>query len=313
MHTMKLDQDRIQTLLKDTVVMLCRNGLVYQSEIRIQGLLGITVDSSDVFLVSMDEIINCHTGETIESASRPFENRPSEVLQGHANSPHSKRICHSRDNQWSSMPNESTVFKTEPVTSLSGENSFNDTVSSLSTPYFSENTRQRCKRSKISAAMSSITDGSEISAENRPGDDDAILIDSGDELVKQETYFDGNAVQQSEHYEHSEFDNSAMYFNDEGMHGDGVMSTSKVDSDEVQPYFDYSVNAQGHVDEREFMPEDGYKPERIIAKNSRKPAPFFNSRGLTTWRRRQAHHRVSNSLIVFYSYQSSLKAMIEFP
>jgi len=45
---MKADHERVTKLLTDTVTLLCKNGLTYEQELRIQGLLGITVDNSEV-------------------------------------------------------------------------------------------------------------------------------------------------------------------------------------------------------------------------------------------------------------------------
>jgi len=52
---MKPDHERVTKLLTDTVTLLCKNGLSYGRELRIQGLLGITVDSNDVFLVPIND------------------------------------------------------------------------------------------------------------------------------------------------------------------------------------------------------------------------------------------------------------------
>lgn len=52
---MKPDQERIKTLLADTVTLLCRNGLHFRHQLRVQGVLGITVDDSDVFIVHINE------------------------------------------------------------------------------------------------------------------------------------------------------------------------------------------------------------------------------------------------------------------
>jgi len=56
---MKADQERVRALLTETVALLCKNGLHYRAELRIQGLLGVTIDGDDVFIVSLDE---CFTG-----------------------------------------------------------------------------------------------------------------------------------------------------------------------------------------------------------------------------------------------------------
>ena len=52
---MKADQERVKNLLTETVTLLCKNGLTYNEELRIEGLIGITVDSKDVFLVHVNE------------------------------------------------------------------------------------------------------------------------------------------------------------------------------------------------------------------------------------------------------------------
>ena len=52
---MKADQERVCNLLTDTVTLLCKNGLQYQTELRVQGVLGITLDNNDVFIVHINE------------------------------------------------------------------------------------------------------------------------------------------------------------------------------------------------------------------------------------------------------------------
>ena len=45
---MKPDQERVKNLLSDTVSLLCKNGLFFQDELKIEGLLGITLDNNEV-------------------------------------------------------------------------------------------------------------------------------------------------------------------------------------------------------------------------------------------------------------------------
>ena len=52
---MKAEQERVRNLLTDTVTLLCKNGLQYQTELRVQGVLGITLDNNDVFIVHINE------------------------------------------------------------------------------------------------------------------------------------------------------------------------------------------------------------------------------------------------------------------
>lgn len=54
---MKADQERVSKLLSETVMLLCKNGLIYKDEIKIQGLLGITLDKTDIFIVHINETV----------------------------------------------------------------------------------------------------------------------------------------------------------------------------------------------------------------------------------------------------------------
>ena len=55
---LKQDQQRVKTLLTDAIVStLSRNGLLYKSEFCIEGLLGVTLDNHDVFLINIKETI----------------------------------------------------------------------------------------------------------------------------------------------------------------------------------------------------------------------------------------------------------------
>ena len=53
----KEEQERVRTLLSDTITLLCRNGLTFKSEFNISALIGITLDKDDVFLVDIRETI----------------------------------------------------------------------------------------------------------------------------------------------------------------------------------------------------------------------------------------------------------------
>ena len=53
----KAEQERVRTLLSDTITLLCRNGLTFKSEFNISALIGITLDKDDVFLVDIRETI----------------------------------------------------------------------------------------------------------------------------------------------------------------------------------------------------------------------------------------------------------------
>lgn len=69
----KADQARVRDLVAETVTLLCKNGLDFQSELSIHALIGITLDKSDVFLVSINETVLASddarkaTGKTVEN------------------------------------------------------------------------------------------------------------------------------------------------------------------------------------------------------------------------------------------------------
>jgi len=64
----KADHERIKTLLKDTITLLCRNGLNFKTEFSVEALIGITLDKEDVVLVSINEIIRTELGTQLALA-----------------------------------------------------------------------------------------------------------------------------------------------------------------------------------------------------------------------------------------------------
>ena len=44
-------------MLRDTVTLLCKTGLYFKSQLKVQGLLGITIDDKDVFIIHMNEVL----------------------------------------------------------------------------------------------------------------------------------------------------------------------------------------------------------------------------------------------------------------
>ena len=50
-----LEHDRLITMLKESIVLLCKSALEFKSEMNIDGLLGITLDKQDVVLVSIQQ------------------------------------------------------------------------------------------------------------------------------------------------------------------------------------------------------------------------------------------------------------------
>ena len=53
----KEEHQQVIRLLRDTVTLLCKNGLKYKTNINVEGLIGVTVDDEDVFLVSIKDSV----------------------------------------------------------------------------------------------------------------------------------------------------------------------------------------------------------------------------------------------------------------
>ena len=57
MMELSSDQQSINSLLKETILLLCKNGLHFKSQLSIEGLIGITLDGNQVLLVNINEKI----------------------------------------------------------------------------------------------------------------------------------------------------------------------------------------------------------------------------------------------------------------
>ena len=51
------EQTRLQGLLKETITMLCKNGLHFKNGFIIDALIGITTDDSETFLLNLEETV----------------------------------------------------------------------------------------------------------------------------------------------------------------------------------------------------------------------------------------------------------------
>ena len=58
----KAEQERVRSLLADTITLLCRNGLSYKSHFDISALIGITLDDNEVLLVEIKESVKSEDG-----------------------------------------------------------------------------------------------------------------------------------------------------------------------------------------------------------------------------------------------------------
>ena len=75
---MKPDQERIRSLLVDTISLLCRNGLNFENELRVQAVVGVTVDKEECFLIHINK---CFERKTLDEENCENEEELSKSLQ----------------------------------------------------------------------------------------------------------------------------------------------------------------------------------------------------------------------------------------
>jgi len=81
-----LEQKRIRDLITETVKMLCQNSLNFRSKFTVEGLLGITVDDKDVFLINIHEGISSRPSvvrEKLISCDTVEDNEISTLSESH--------------------------------------------------------------------------------------------------------------------------------------------------------------------------------------------------------------------------------------
>ena len=121
---MKEDQKRVRTLLTDTITLLCKNGLTYKKNMKVQGLLGITLDDEDVFIVHVNE---CMGGLAIPSSTGTDDRLKESDDRVHERRSPTKRRRRRSAEMYESSPSQTidldpdVEIKTEPETILLDE------------------------------------------------------------------------------------------------------------------------------------------------------------------------------------------------
>lgn len=73
--TGEMNQQRFKALLKETITLLCSNGLNYKSEFSIEAVIGITIDQESILLVSIQDTVSNNAKSM--SASQSISTRES--------------------------------------------------------------------------------------------------------------------------------------------------------------------------------------------------------------------------------------------
>lgn len=93
--------------------MLSKNGVCFKRQLRIQGLIGVTVDDGTVFLVHMNEVVNAD--DECSSADKPLSNQGSEETSNRSSQfcVDESEQCEAEVNPWSETFKSSTYIKQE--------------------------------------------------------------------------------------------------------------------------------------------------------------------------------------------------------
>lgn len=58
---MKADQERVRGIIHNTIISLCENGLKFDKHLRIEGVIGVTTDEQEIFLIHINESLNAES------------------------------------------------------------------------------------------------------------------------------------------------------------------------------------------------------------------------------------------------------------
>jgi len=72
------EREKLKKLLQDTVTMLCKNSLLYEQSLCIEGVIGITVDNDDAFVVHINNTSEPAFNSTSENTEECYSNVKSE-------------------------------------------------------------------------------------------------------------------------------------------------------------------------------------------------------------------------------------------
>ena len=172
---MKQDHQRVQNMLLSTVSMLCKNGLQFNTELKVEGLIGVTLDNNEVFLV--------HINEKISSASEDAQITKTGTES--VNIVHTDNIQAKRKHSETVAAQKQSVVEIVPYTAA--DNTEESDVLGESEPgIVSEIPTSPRKRKKISSSGENNAASTEedsntsnsIIIKPEPIDDDLILVNA---------------------------------------------------------------------------------------------------------------------------------------
>ena len=117
---MQGSHDHISKLIRETVILLCKNGIYFEQQLKVQGLIGVTADDGAVLLVHIND---CVSSDGCSLANKPVNNQSSvhasAISQScsDTNDQHEPEVCHGRKTselsslQYSSIKQEGETIR----------------------------------------------------------------------------------------------------------------------------------------------------------------------------------------------------------
>ena len=128
---MKIKRDYLTSLLCEKVIGICKDRLHYKRELKVQGLLGITLDDGEVILVSLDTTVFSSVDCQLLSALPISSDNSTAVIQPAVsdNSQEKKKktgdsVCHILENQHSFLMAASDIIAPSNYSTLGEVNAF---------------------------------------------------------------------------------------------------------------------------------------------------------------------------------------------
>ena len=119
---LQADQLRLQSLLKDTVLMLCKNALRFNKSFGIDALIGITTDDASTFLLKLEETVGVVGGDDEPEDESDGDNISRETSRSSRKRPPDVDICSTESKRYCCDDDDSDVATHDYKESNAGNN-----------------------------------------------------------------------------------------------------------------------------------------------------------------------------------------------
>ena len=122
-------REQIRSLLTDAITVLCKNTMLYCSELSVEGLLGITTDKKDIFLVNIKEIITNNKVSSSDSTNAGTQEQTSDTADNPSTEPEElEEINHYSSSDHSPSPHKADNSVYNATSFSMGQAAFPDVI-----------------------------------------------------------------------------------------------------------------------------------------------------------------------------------------